>query len=82
MFVRVSHFFLLQTADYSLGRVNRTTFSDQTLMEMLIEGCSPDSLEQCMGKDKTYLDVCEWPIVQCDTDANVFEISGSLGRSH
>ena len=54
------------TVDPSLGRLDCNSFSDQTLMEMLIDGLDEKSKQKYRDNKGTYLDVCEWSSVTCD----------------
>ena len=78
-------FQLFLSADSSLGRVDYTLMSDQTLTEMLIEGFDDETKKKYQDKNEMYLDVCEWSCVKCDGNQRVTEIdiiidglSGSL----
>ena len=46
------------SVDPSLGRVDYSLLSDQTLMEMLFEGFTDKARKQCQDNDGMYLDVC------------------------
>ena len=65
----------LFTADSSISRVDYNSLSDQTLMEMLIDGFDDESKRTYQEKDGTYLDVCEWSLVVCDDEESVVEIT-------
>ena len=78
-------FHLCLAVDPSLGRVDYSLMSDQTLTEMLIEGFDAHSKKQYQDSEGMYLDVCEWSCVTCDDDQRVVKIdmdctnvSGSL----
>ena len=64
----------LLTTDACLGRVDHSSFSDQTLMEMIFEEFDETTKQNYKGEDGSYLDVCEWPCVKCDGDERVVEI--------
>ena len=72
---------IILTTELSLGRVDLSSFSDQTLMEMLIDGFDESSKKMYQHKDGEYLDVCEWCSVKCDSDERVVEISECLDVS-
>ena len=74
----VSPIFL--TADANLGRVNLSSLSDQTLMEMLIEGCPENLKKHYRDSDGCFNDVCRWPAVICDADERVVEYHMGLGK--
>ena len=65
---------LILTADPSLGRVDYMTLSDQTLMELLIEGFDDKTKKRYQDDHGMYLDVCEWPFIKCDDDERVIKI--------
>ena len=75
---------LFLTVDPHLGRVDYTSFSDQTLMEMLYAGFSADAIKRCQDTEGAFLDVCKWHSVKCDGDGNVvkfhdfYTFTGSL----
>ena len=64
---------LLLTIDANLGRVDIRMLSDQTLMEMMIEGLGTEAKGQHQDSDGMFLEVCKWPSVHCDNDGNVTE---------
>ena len=57
--------------DPNLGRVNNSSFSDQTLMELLISDIPDEAKQDYQGSDGTFLDVCSWPGVKCNDEARV-----------
>ena len=59
------------SVDASLGRIDYSSFSDQTLMELLIDGLSEDSKYLFQDGDGAYKDVCDWIIVECHAEGNV-----------
>ena len=75
---------ILPTMDPSLGRVDYSSFSDQTPMEMLFEGFDEDSQKKYRDKDGMYINVCKWDCVECDDNGRVVKltvrryVSGSL----
>ena len=78
-------FALFLCVDPSLGRVGYSLFSDQTLMEMLIDGFDHETKKTYIDKDGMYLDVCKWSRIKCDDNERVIQIhivssivSGSL----
>ena len=78
-------FALFLSVDPSLGRVDYSLLSDQTLMEMLIEGFDDETKNKYKHSNGMYFDVCEWPCIECDADERIIEIdidsedvSGSL----
>ena len=73
------------SADPSLGRVDYSSLSDQTLMEMLFDGFDDEAKKKYQDNEGMYLDVCDWSCVTCDDDERVIkigadssEISGSI----
>ena len=72
---------LLLTIDANLGRVDIRMLSDQTLMEMLIEGFCDEAKGQNQDSDGMFLEVCKWPSVRCDNDGNVTELE-SMGEAN
>ena len=78
-------FQLFLTADPSLGRVDCSSMSDQTLMELLIDGFDDETKKLYQDCKGMYLDVCKWSSVKCDANGRVVKIgihssnvSGSL----
>ena len=76
---------LFLSTDSSLGRVGYSLFSDQTLMEMLVDGFDDETKEEYQDNHGMYLDVCGWSCIKCDDDERVVQIelgsetlSGSL----
>ena len=67
-------FQFLLSVDPSLGRMNYSLMSDQSLMEMLIERFDDETKETYRDKHGMYLDICEWPGIKCGHDDRVFEI--------
>ena len=57
--------------DASLGRLNYDSLSDQTRMEILLDGLSAESKERFQDKNGNFLDVCDIGTVGCDDDENV-----------
>ena len=68
-------FQLFLCADPSLGRVDYSSLSDQTLMEMLIECLDDETKAEYQDTDGLYLDVCDWSCTKCDDEERVIEIS-------
>ena len=81
-------FTIILTVDTNLGRVNYSSFSDQTLMEMLIGDLDDETKKKYQDSEKMYLDVCKWDCVKCDDDGNVIainpkgDVKGSLQLSY
>ena len=71
---------LFLTADPSLGRADYILFSDQTLMEMLIEGFDEEAKKKYKENEGMYLDVCKWPCIRCDKDERVTGIDINSGN--
>ena len=76
---------LLCGADPNLGRVDYSSLTDQSLMEMLVDGFDGETKKKYQDSEGTYLDVCAWPCIRCDDEERVIEIdinsenvSGSL----
>ena len=65
---------ILHSVDPHLGHVDYRSLSDQTLMELLIEGFDESSKKIYQDKDGVYLDVCEWHCVKCDDAGMVVEV--------
>ena len=73
-------FQLIFSVDPSLGRVDYSLMSDQTLMEMLIDGFDDETKKQYQDSHGMYLDVCEWPCTKCDGDERIVEIGIESSR--
>ena len=54
------HFSLLQATDDALGRVNYTYLSDQTLIELFMEGFDKEWTEPFQNSSGEYFDIQEW----------------------
>ena len=67
-------FQLFVCVDPSLGHVDYSSFSDQTLMEMLIEGFDDVTKSEYQESDGTYLNFCRKSCITCDHDESVLEI--------
>ena len=65
---------LFLSVDPSLGRVDYNLLSDQTLMEMLIDGFDDETQEKYKDNDGMYLDVCKWSHVICDDNERIIHI--------
>ena len=65
---------LFLSMDPSLGRVDCSLMSDQTLMEMLLEGLDEETKKEYQDSEGMYLDVCTWPCVTCDDNERVIGI--------
>ena len=71
----------VQTADNHLGRVDFASLSDQTLMEMLVEGFSERIKKKFQDKNGMFRDACEWKGVKCDGENNVTAIKKIARRA-
>ena len=75
---------ILFASDSALGRVDYSSLSDQTLMEMLVDGFLDSAKKKYQDSEGMYLDVCDWPLVRCDDNRRVImvkhiqETAGSL----
>ena len=67
-------FQLFLSADTSLGRVDHSLLSDQTLMEILIDGLDDETKQEYRNDDGMYLDVYTWPCITCDDNQRVIQI--------
>ena len=67
-------FELFLSVDPSLGRVDYSLLSDQTLMEMLYGGFDEETKRKFQDKEGMFLDVCKWVGVKCDANERVVEI--------
>ena len=71
-------FELFLSVDTSLGRVDYSLLSDQTLMEILMDGLDGRLKRIYQDNDEMYPDVCEWSCIECDEDARVIKINIDL----
>ena len=69
---------LLLHPDRSFGELNLNSFSDQALMEMLIDGLKADSKKRFTNADGTYRDACKWKDVECNGRRHVMCITWKL----
>ena len=67
-------FQLFLSVDPSLGRVDCNALSDQTLMELLIDGFDEEAKKEYQDNDGMYLDICKWSCIECDDDERVVKI--------
>ena len=73
-------FQLFVSVDPSLSRLDYSLLSDQTLMEMLIEGFDDETKKKYQDGQGVYLDICEWPKIKCGEDESVIEIDIDSSR--
>ena len=73
-------FQIFLSVDPSLGRLDYSLLSDQTLMEMIIEGFDDETKKKYQDNDGMYLDICEWPKITCDEDESVIAIDIDTSR--
>ena len=62
------------TADPNLGRVDPFSFSDQTLMEMVIADFPETEQRKLQDKQGNFLDVCDWGGIFCDDSQEIYRI--------
>ena len=67
-------FAMFLSVDPSLGRVDYSLLSDQTLMEMLFEGFDHETKKVYQDNDGMYVDVCHWSGIKCDAHKRVIKI--------
>ena len=79
LFLSKPHAFLYSASSFrhKPWRVDYTSLSDQTLMELLFEGFDEDTQQRYQDSDGTYLDVFQWACVKCDKERSVIQISRS-----
>ena len=63
------------SVDPTLGRVDYSSLSDQTLMELLVDGFDDETKKRYQDKDGMYLDVCKWSCAACDDDQRVIKVN-------
>ena len=66
--------FLLHSLDTSLGRCDRDSLPQQSLMELLVEDVNESSQSQFRDKTGMYWDCCQWPLVICDDKKAIIEV--------
>ena len=64
----------LLSADPSLGRFDISSLSDQTLMEMLVDGMQPDTKSQYHDDEGNFKDISAWENIEC-TEGRVTDIT-------
>ena len=75
---------LFSTSDPSLGRVDRSTLSDQMMLELLVQHFTEDSKRFLKSDDDAFLPVCTWACVNCDASERAISfdlkqrVAGSL----
>ena len=74
MAIQMCPFQLFSSVDPSLGRVDYSLMSDQTLMEMFIEGFDDETTQKYQDSEGMYLSVCKWSGIECDDDERVIGI--------
>ena len=62
------------TADTCLGRVDASSLSDQTRMELFISSYHPAKMRKFLDDSDTFLDVCDWDYVGCTADGVVITV--------
>ena len=67
-------FQIFLSVDPSIGRVDYSLMSDQTLMELFVDGFDEETKKKYQDNEGMYLDVCQWPQVECDDGERVIEI--------
>ena len=79
---------ILLAADVSTGRLDFASLSDQTCMELLIEGACDEFKARYQDDKGEFLDICEWgshgmvPAIKCDEAKSVVsvEFKGMKGK--
>ena len=71
----MSAFQLFLSVDPSLGRVDFSSMSDQTLMEIIMEGFNDRTKKEYLDIDGMYLDVCAWRCIECNDEQRVIKIN-------
>ena len=61
-------------SDSSLGRIDKASLSDQTLMELVVDGLKGYK-RILQDEHGIYLDVWEWPDIECNPENQVTKIS-------
>ena len=65
---------VLLSIDTGLSRVDPSTFSDQTRMEILVDGLEDQSKKLLQDSNGEYYDISQWPGVTLDSSGNVISI--------
>ena len=73
--IQMCAFQLLLSVDPALGRVDCSLMTDQTLMEMLIEGFGDETKNRYKDRHGMYMDVCKWRRISCDDHGRVTQIN-------
>ena len=79
---------LYLAVDTQLGRVDRSSLSDQILIEMLVQGFTGIAKGRYQDKFGVFIDVCEWCGVDCDAENRVTAVydieftAGEISLSH
>ena len=63
------------TVENQIGRFDYGSLTDQTRMELLIEGFGEKARKNFQDADNFFIDVCKWETVECDRDDNVVRVS-------
>ena len=70
----------LLTADTHIGRFDYGSLTDQTRMELIVDGFDENAQKTFRHADKFFIDVCKWQnVVECDGDDNVVIVNFSWG---
>ena len=64
----------LHATEEVFAMASYTSMTDQAMMEMLISGLSAKSKDHFQASNESYLDVCDWDFVECDTKDRVISI--------
>ena len=70
---------MLLCIDLPIGKVDYSSLSEQTFLEMLIEGFDKNAKRRYQDSDGLYLNARQWPNVRCDNEKGVFQISIDQG---
>ena len=68
-------FHALLSIDTGLSRVDPSTLSEQTRMELFVDGLDDQSKKQFQDSDGGYIDIEDWPGVTLDAEQNVTNIT-------
>ena len=67
-------FQLILSADSSIGRFDKNSLSDQTLMELLVDRLTHQAKYILRDSTEEFKDKCTWECVTCDVEDNVVQI--------